>query len=75
MNIRDFVAEEKLFRYRALTAFGLVVVCFAILIVNLWHVQVQQHQYYQTRSDSNDIKTILSRPDAALFTIATASRW
>ncbi|WP_312394064.1 penicillin-binding protein 2 [Mixta calida] len=62
MNIRDFVAEEKLFRYRALTAFGLVVVCFAILIVNLWHVQVQQHQYYQTRSDSNDIKTIPVAP-------------
>jgi penicillin-binding protein 2 len=62
MKIRDFAAEEKLFTRRASLAFVLVVVCFAILVINLWHLQVEQHSYYQTRSDRNDIKMIPIAP-------------
>ncbi|MEQ4531648.1 MAG: penicillin-binding protein 2, partial [Mixta sp.] len=62
MKIRDFAAEEKLFTWRASIAFVLVVVCFTLLVINLWHLQVEQHSYYQTRSDRNDIKMIPIAP-------------
>ena len=48
-EIRDHSAEEMLFIRRAAIAFLLVVVCFGVLIVNLYHLQVEQHDFYQTR--------------------------
>jgi penicillin-binding protein 2 len=56
-------------------AFGLVVVCFGILIFNLYHLQVEEHSYYTTRSDANDIKMLPVAPRAALSTTATVFRW
>ena len=67
MNFRNFEAEEKLFVRRALIAFALVVICFIILGVNLYRLQVDQHSYYQTRSNENDIKMIPIAPTRGLI--------
>ena len=67
MNFRNFEAEEKLFFRRALVAFALVVICFIILGVNLYRIQVDQHSYYQTRSNENDIKMIPIAPTRGLI--------
>ena len=48
-EIRDHSAEEMLFIRRAAIAFLLVVVCFGVLIFNLYRLQVKQHDFYQTR--------------------------
>ena len=61
-EIRDHSAEEMLFIRRAVVAFILVVVCFSILIVNLYRLQVRQHDFYQTRSNQNDIKMLPIAP-------------
>ncbi|WP_343465051.1 penicillin-binding protein 2 [Pantoea sp.] len=67
MNLRNFEAEEKLFARRALVAFALVVICFTILGINLYRLQVDQHGYYQTRSNENDIKMIPIAPTRGLI--------
>lgn len=67
MNFRNFEAEEKLFVRRALVAFALVVICFTILGINLYRLQVDQHSYYQTRSNENDIKMIPIAPTRGLI--------
>ena len=67
MNFRNFEAEEKLFARRALIAFALVVICFTILGVNLYRLQVRDHGYYQTRSNQNDIKMIPIAPTRGLI--------
>ena len=67
MNFRNFEAEEKLFVRRALVAFALVVICFTILVLNLYRLQVRDHGYYQTRSNQNDIKMIPIAPTRGLI--------
>ncbi|PPK21180.1 penicillin-binding protein 2, partial [Klebsiella pneumoniae] len=56
-----------LFIRRAAIAFLLVVVCFGVLIVNLYHLQVEQHDFYQTRSNQNDIKMLPIAPSRGLI--------
>lgn len=67
MTFRDFEAEEKLFQRRVIVAFGLVVICFGILIYNLYNLQIRQHQYYTTRSDANDIKMLPVAPTRGMI--------
>ena len=67
MNFRNFEAEEKLFARRALVSFALFFICFTILAVNLYRLQVRDHGYYQTRSNQNDIKMIPVAPTRGLI--------
>ncbi|WP_084689007.1 penicillin-binding protein 2 [Tatumella saanichensis] len=67
MNLRNFEIEEKLFIRRAVTAFGLVAVCFGILAYNLYRLQIKEHSYYQTRSNDNDIKMIPIAPTRGII--------
>lgn len=67
MNLRNFEIEEKLFIRRAITAFGLVAVCFGILTYNLYRLQIKEHGYYQTRSNDNDIKMIPIAPTRGII--------
>lgn len=67
MTFRDFEAEEKLFQRRVLVAFGTVVICFGILIYNLYNLQICQHQYYTTRSNANDIKMLPVAPTRGMI--------
>lgn len=65
--IRDHGAESALFLRRTLIALVVVILCFALLIANLYHLQVQDHAEYQTRSDENDIKTLPVAPVRGLI--------
>ncbi|RRZ96976.1 penicillin-binding protein 2 [Erwinia sp. 198] len=67
MKFRDFAEEEKLFVRRALVAFGVVLAGFVTLGINLWHLQIEQNQYYQTRSNQNDIKMIPIAPTRGII--------
>lgn len=50
-----------------MVAFGTVVICFGILIYNLYNLQIRQHQYYTTRSDANDIKMLPVAPTRGII--------
>lgn len=67
MNLRNFEIEEKLFIRRAVTAFGLVAICFGILAYNLYRLQIKEYSYYQTRSNDNDIKMIPIAPTRGII--------
>lgn len=67
MKLRNFEIEEKLFIRRAIAAFGLVAVCFGILAYNLYRLQINEHSYYQTRSNNNDIKMIPIAPTRGII--------
>ncbi|SFN06395.1 penicillin-binding protein 2 [Izhakiella capsodis] len=62
MNLPDFERQEKLFNRRSRVALGIVLTGFLILLSNLWHLQIDDHHYYQTRSNENDIKMIPLAP-------------
>ncbi|VEI19366.1 Peptidoglycan synthase FtsI precursor [Serratia plymuthica] len=66
-KIRDHSAEEMLFIRRACVAMALVIACFGALIVNLYHLQIKQHAFYQTRSNQNDIKMLPIAPSRGLI--------
>lgn len=67
MKIRNFEKEEKLFARRAIVAFSLVVICFTILVINLYRLQIDDNSYYQTRSNQNDIKMIPVAPTRGII--------
>ncbi|PIJ50321.1 penicillin-binding protein 2 [Erwinia sp. OLTSP20] len=67
MKLPDFEQQEKLFIRRAFTAFTLVLCGFIVLIMNLWHLQIEDSQYYQTRSDQNAIKMIPLAPTRGII--------
>lgn len=67
MKFKDFAEEEKLFVRRALISFGCVLLCFSALVINLYHLQIEQNHYYQTRSNANDIKMIPIAPTRGII--------
>ncbi|WP_459176310.1 penicillin-binding protein 2 [Ewingella americana] len=66
-EIRDHTAESVLFVRRAVIAFVVVVILSAILVFNLYHLQVGMHDFYQTRSNQNDIKMLPIAPSRGLI--------
>lgn len=65
--IRDYQAEARLFRHRAIVAFIGIVVAIGILITNLYNIQVKQYQDYKTRSNDNRIKVVPIAPNRGLI--------
>ncbi|NAW61846.1 penicillin-binding protein 2 [Vibrio sp. V31_P5A7T61] len=65
--IRDYQAEARLFRRRAIVAFMGIVVAMGVLITNLYHIQVKQYQDYKTRSNDNRIKIVPIAPNRGLI--------
>ncbi|WP_462157768.1 penicillin-binding protein 2 [Pseudoalteromonas sp. GB56] len=65
--IRDHSAEANLFARRAFTAFIFVLILVAILVSNLYNLQIVAHQTYQTRSNDNRIKVIPIAPNRGLI--------
>lgn len=65
--IRDHSAEANLYARRAFTAFVFVLVLIGVLISNLYNLQVESHQTYQTRSNDNRIKLIPVAPNRGLI--------
>ncbi|MEQ4676477.1 peptidoglycan DD-transpeptidase MrdA [Providencia vermicola] len=64
---RDHTAESVLFIRRALIAFGVIVILTAILVTNLYHLQIVRHEDYQTRSNDNRIKLVPIAPSRGII--------
>ncbi|PKF51830.1 penicillin-binding protein 2 [Enterovibrio nigricans] len=65
--IRDHQAESSLFFRRAIVAFGGIVVLVGILLLNLYNIQVKEHDDYITRSNDNRIKVVPVAPNRGLI--------
>ncbi|MEC6884141.1 penicillin-binding protein 2 [Photobacterium piscicola] len=66
-QIRDHRAESALFFRRALVSFIGIAILVGLLLFNLFHIQVEQHQDYQTRSNDNRIKIVPVTPNRGLI--------
>ncbi|MFZ7316142.1 penicillin-binding protein 2 [Avibacterium avium] len=65
--IRDKKAERNLFIRRALVSFLGVLGLSAILLTNLYHLQIVNYDTYQTRSNGNRIKLLPLPPTRGLI--------
>lgn len=63
ITIHDHSAEANLFLRRTLVAFCIVVCFLLVLLLNLYHLQVELHETYSTRSNDNRIKVIPIAPN------------
>ncbi|PCE69139.1 penicillin-binding protein 2 [Salinivibrio sp. YCSC6] len=66
-QIRDHSAEAALFVRRAIVCFVGIIALVGILLTNLYHIQVVEHQDYQTRSNDNRIKVVPVAPNRGLI--------
>jgi len=66
-TIRDHSAEANLFARRAFVGCVFVLGLVAVLLSNLYTIQVEDHQDYQTRSNDNRIKVIPIAPNRGLI--------
>lgn len=66
--MQDVEAEARLFSQRALVAMLLVMLAFGVIIINMYHLQVESYQVYQTRSEGNRIKVVPLAPNRGLIT-------
>ncbi|SDJ05353.1 penicillin-binding protein 2 [Ferrimonas sediminum] len=66
-KIRDNAAETALFKRRAVACFVGVIALIAVLLSNLYVIQVVDHSEYQTRSNDNRIRVIPIAPNRGLI--------
>ncbi|MCS0365475.1 penicillin-binding protein 2 [Vibrio diabolicus] len=66
-QIRDYQAEARLFANRAIVAFIGIVLLMGALVANMYNIQVNQFQDYQTRSNDNRIKVVPIAPNRGLI--------
>lgn len=66
-QIRDYQAEARLFASRAIVAFIGIVILMGVLVANMYNIQVNQFQDYQTRSNDNRIKIVPIAPNRGLI--------
>lgn len=64
---RDHTAESALFLRRALIAIVIVFILIAILIANLYTIQIERFEDYRTRSNDNRIKLVPIAPSRGLI--------
>lgn len=64
---RDYSAESALFIRRAVVAFVVIIILSAVLITNLYHLQISRHEDYQTRSNDNRIKLVPIAPSRGMI--------
>jgi len=65
--IRNQTAENSLFARRAIIAFCGVVILILVLVINLYNIQVNSHESYQTQANGNRIKVIPIAPNRGLI--------
>ncbi len=65
--IRDHTAEANLFARRAAVSLLIVFAMLGIVVSNLYVLQVEQHDAYQTRSNGNRIKVLPIAPNRGLI--------
>lgn len=66
-QIRDYQAEARLFASRAIVSFVGIVALMGLLVANMYNIQVNQFQDYQTRSNDNRIKVVPIAPNRGLI--------
>jgi len=66
-TIRDHSAEANLVARRTFVSIIFVCVLMAVIIVNLYQLQVIQYEDYQTRSNGNRIKVLPVAPNRGLI--------
>lgn len=68
LSIKDPAREKQMFFSRALILFGLVIVMLMVLVFRMLHLQLWEHETYQTRSEQNRIQVQpLAPPRGLLF--------
>ncbi|QJR82463.1 penicillin-binding protein 2 [Alteromonas pelagimontana] len=65
--IRDHTAEANLFARRTAVAMLIVLIALGVVVRNLYSLQVEQHEDYQTRSNGNRIKVLPIAPNRGLI--------
>lgn len=65
--IRNHQAEAALFTRRAIVSIGIVFIVFAVLLTNLYKLQVTSFAEFQTRSNSNRITVLPVAPNRGLI--------
>ena len=65
--LQDKKSERNLFARRTLVSFLGILILSAVLIVNLFHLQITNHNLYQTRSNGNRIKLLPLPPTRGLI--------
>lgn len=66
-QIRNHQEEAQLFKSRAVISFVFIILMMMLLVANLYHIQVNQFQDYQTRSNDNRIKIVPIAPNRGLI--------
>ena len=66
-TIRDHSAEANLFARRSVIALLIIGALLAVVISNLYSLQVTQYEDYQTRSNGNRIKVLPVAPNRGLI--------
>ena len=67
VNIRNHSAESALFMRRTLVVFIAMLVAIGILVSNLYYLQINAYESYQTRSNSNRISVQTIVPNRGLI--------
>lgn len=67
VNIRNHSAESALFMRRTLVVFTLILIAIGVLISNLYYLQINSFESYQTRSNSNRISVQTIVPNRGLI--------
>jgi penicillin-binding protein 2 len=67
ISIRDHSAEANLFARRTFIALLVIATMISILLSNLYYLQIERHEDYQTRSNGNRIKVLPVAPNRGLI--------
>ena len=67
ITIKDHTAEANLFARRTVIALMVVGVMITMLLSNLYYLQVERYEDYQTRSNGNRIKVLPVAPNRGLI--------
>ncbi|NCT48805.1 MAG: penicillin-binding protein 2, partial [Paraglaciecola sp.] len=65
--IKDHTAEANLFARRSVIALLVVLVMMAMVVSNLYYLQVTRFEDYRTRSNGNRIKVLPVAPNRGLI--------
>ena len=67
IEMRDHSAEGRLFFRRTLVAYIGMVALMLVLLANLYYLQVESYETYQTRSNDNRIRVVPVAPPRGLI--------
>ncbi|EPE37380.1 penicillin-binding protein [Candidatus Photodesmus katoptron] len=66
-TIRDYQIELQYFKKSSIVSFIVILLLTCLLLLNLYDIQINQYQDYQTRSNDNRIKIVPISPNRGLI--------